>query len=373
MTLLNDIQVWTTACDYDQLIPGRGVGVLARRRTRWRCSGSTTGRCTRSATSTRSPVRRCCPVASSATAAAARRCSRRSRSRRSPSTTAPASTTHGRGPGVPDPVTPTESSKSARNSPNRRFAGEVRLAADKTSISARSGRDWQPRPAEPAGDEPDRAGVGPSGSVTMSAPRPAADSEKVRRTTSTTPPRRGGHHRRRSAATASATRGRPSRESKLHAGTDDRREPCRGGVQVALCGRIRCSRRGQQHRIILSPAGFDEPISHHPYQLGAGADWRRDDGVGVAAGGGVGGDVGVARDSRTPEKRARRGRRRAEDLAGCRAEYVDEGNPHLLVQQFGHPLGQVADHLDACGFACAVGDQQKVHWACASGSSMANR
>lgn len=28
MTLLNDVQVWTTACDYDHLIPGRGVGVL---------------------------------------------------------------------------------------------------------------------------------------------------------------------------------------------------------------------------------------------------------------------------------------------------------------------------------------------------------
>lgn len=28
MTLLNDIQAWTTACDYDHLIPGRGVGVL---------------------------------------------------------------------------------------------------------------------------------------------------------------------------------------------------------------------------------------------------------------------------------------------------------------------------------------------------------
>lgn len=28
MTLLNDIQVWTTACSYDRLIPGRGVGVL---------------------------------------------------------------------------------------------------------------------------------------------------------------------------------------------------------------------------------------------------------------------------------------------------------------------------------------------------------
>ena len=28
MTLLNDIQVWTTACEYDRLIPGRGVGVL---------------------------------------------------------------------------------------------------------------------------------------------------------------------------------------------------------------------------------------------------------------------------------------------------------------------------------------------------------
>src|ERR1700758_5446300 len=28
MTLLNDIQVWTTACSYDHLIPGRGVGVL---------------------------------------------------------------------------------------------------------------------------------------------------------------------------------------------------------------------------------------------------------------------------------------------------------------------------------------------------------
>lgn len=28
MTLLNDIQVWTSACSYDHLIPGRGVGVL---------------------------------------------------------------------------------------------------------------------------------------------------------------------------------------------------------------------------------------------------------------------------------------------------------------------------------------------------------
>ena len=28
MTLLNDIQVWTIACPYDDLIPGRGVGVL---------------------------------------------------------------------------------------------------------------------------------------------------------------------------------------------------------------------------------------------------------------------------------------------------------------------------------------------------------
>lgn len=28
MTLLNDIQVWTIACAYDHLIPGRGVGVL---------------------------------------------------------------------------------------------------------------------------------------------------------------------------------------------------------------------------------------------------------------------------------------------------------------------------------------------------------
>ncbi|WP_099020988.1 nitrite reductase small subunit NirD [Mycolicibacterium palauense] len=28
MTLLNDIQVWTVACGYDRLLPGRGVGVL---------------------------------------------------------------------------------------------------------------------------------------------------------------------------------------------------------------------------------------------------------------------------------------------------------------------------------------------------------
>lgn len=28
MTLLTDAAVWTTACDYDDLIPGRGVGVL---------------------------------------------------------------------------------------------------------------------------------------------------------------------------------------------------------------------------------------------------------------------------------------------------------------------------------------------------------
>ncbi len=28
MTTTNDIQVWITACDYEHLIPGRGVGVL---------------------------------------------------------------------------------------------------------------------------------------------------------------------------------------------------------------------------------------------------------------------------------------------------------------------------------------------------------
>ncbi|MGH3674794.1 MAG: nitrite reductase small subunit NirD [Mycobacterium sp.] len=28
MTLLTDIRVWTTACEYDRLIPCRGVGVL---------------------------------------------------------------------------------------------------------------------------------------------------------------------------------------------------------------------------------------------------------------------------------------------------------------------------------------------------------
>lgn len=28
MTIVNDIQAWTTACRYDHLIPGRGVGVL---------------------------------------------------------------------------------------------------------------------------------------------------------------------------------------------------------------------------------------------------------------------------------------------------------------------------------------------------------
>jgi nitrite reductase (NADH) small subunit len=28
MTLLNDVQVWTTACAYAHLIPNRGVGVL---------------------------------------------------------------------------------------------------------------------------------------------------------------------------------------------------------------------------------------------------------------------------------------------------------------------------------------------------------
>ena len=28
MTLVNDVQVWTTACAYDFLIPNRGVGVL---------------------------------------------------------------------------------------------------------------------------------------------------------------------------------------------------------------------------------------------------------------------------------------------------------------------------------------------------------
>ena len=28
MSLLNDVQVWTTACAYDHLIPNRGVGVL---------------------------------------------------------------------------------------------------------------------------------------------------------------------------------------------------------------------------------------------------------------------------------------------------------------------------------------------------------
>jgi nitrite reductase (NADH) small subunit len=28
MTIVNDIQAWTTACRYEQLIPGRGAGVL---------------------------------------------------------------------------------------------------------------------------------------------------------------------------------------------------------------------------------------------------------------------------------------------------------------------------------------------------------
>jgi nitrite reductase (NADH) small subunit len=28
MSLVNDIQVWTAACEYDYLIPNRGVGVL---------------------------------------------------------------------------------------------------------------------------------------------------------------------------------------------------------------------------------------------------------------------------------------------------------------------------------------------------------
>jgi len=28
MTTFNDVQVWTLACAYDRLIPGRGVGVL---------------------------------------------------------------------------------------------------------------------------------------------------------------------------------------------------------------------------------------------------------------------------------------------------------------------------------------------------------
>jgi nitrite reductase (NADH) small subunit len=28
VTVLNDVAVWTTACTYDHLIPGRGVGVL---------------------------------------------------------------------------------------------------------------------------------------------------------------------------------------------------------------------------------------------------------------------------------------------------------------------------------------------------------
>jgi nitrite reductase (NADH) small subunit len=28
MTLLNDIRAWTTACEYERMIPGRGVGVL---------------------------------------------------------------------------------------------------------------------------------------------------------------------------------------------------------------------------------------------------------------------------------------------------------------------------------------------------------
>ncbi len=28
MTLVNDVQIWTTACAYDRLLEGRGVGVL---------------------------------------------------------------------------------------------------------------------------------------------------------------------------------------------------------------------------------------------------------------------------------------------------------------------------------------------------------
>ena len=66
MTLLehlDDIDVcddpeWTTAFPYQWLVPGFGVGVLLPEGFRWRSSASTTGHCTRWATSTPSRVPR---------------------------------------------------------------------------------------------------------------------------------------------------------------------------------------------------------------------------------------------------------------------------------------------------------------------------
>ena len=95
LTLLNDIQVWTTACDTTTSFRVVVSACCLTTAPRRRCSGWTTDRCTRSVTSTRSPAQRCSRVGSSATAEAAPRSNRPSSSRLSRSTTVVAWTTRG--------------------------------------------------------------------------------------------------------------------------------------------------------------------------------------------------------------------------------------------------------------------------------------
>ena len=92
MTLVDDIRVWTTACEYDHLIPGRGVGVLLDDATQVALFRLDDG--TLRAMGNVDPFSGAsvCRAASSATVVAARWCSRRSRSRPSPSMTGRVST-----------------------------------------------------------------------------------------------------------------------------------------------------------------------------------------------------------------------------------------------------------------------------------------
>ena len=78
MTLSTTCQVWTTACPFDRLIPGRGVGVLLDDGSQAALFRLDDESLRALATSTRSPGLRSCLGASSVIERAGRWCSRRS-------------------------------------------------------------------------------------------------------------------------------------------------------------------------------------------------------------------------------------------------------------------------------------------------------
>jgi hypothetical protein len=73
-------------------------------------------------------------------------------------------------------------------------------------------------------------------------------------------------------------------------------------VQVPLRAWVRGARRGENHRIIAAPTGFDKPIRQHPHQLRPRPERFRHGDIVVSAcldvGWDVGGDVIAARQER---------------------------------------------------------------------------